>query len=69
MGGRGDMALIVKVYMNETEILTVHAQRIMGQPHEMCTYKTDTGDIIDHHYDDGACRLAARLLLAHKEKP
>ena len=56
------MALIVKVYINNNVIIDTHAQRISGSPGRPCTYKTDTGHIIKHHYDDGAAGLAIKLL-------
>jgi hypothetical protein len=37
------MALIVKVFVNEREIINTHAVRIKGQPHELCTYRTKGG--------------------------
>lgn len=56
------MALIVRIYINERLIVERHAVRIKGQPGEMCTYRTDDGRVIRHHYDKGAEPLARRLL-------
>ena len=56
------MALIVKVFINQQEIILTYAQRIHGKPSEMCTYMTDKGAKIKHHYDDGAAKLAIKLL-------
>lgn len=57
------MALIVKLFINEREIAAYAAVRKRGQPHEYCTYEIDGCESIDHHYDDGAESLAAKVLL------
>lgn len=62
------MALIVRVYINERMIIETHAQRIKGQPHERCTYKNEAGEVLDHHYDDGAEALAIALLWRHRRR-
>lgn len=56
------MALIVKVYVNDREIIDTHVVRIKGQPHELCTYKNECGDIFTHHYDDGAPALVIKMM-------
>ena len=56
------MALIVKVFINDRCIIDTHAVRIMGKPHDMCLYKTDTNHILHHHYDAGGAALAIELL-------
>lgn len=56
------MALIVKIFINKEEILERHCVRIQGAPHEWCTYRTDDGRVILHHYDHGAEELARKLL-------
>ncbi len=56
------MALIVRVYINNTPIIEKHATRIKGKPGELCMYRTDTGKLIMHHYDDGGAELAVKLL-------
>jgi hypothetical protein len=56
------MALIVRIYINQTCIIDTSAVRIKGQPHEMCTYLALDGRIIKHHYDRGAVALAIKLL-------
>jgi hypothetical protein len=62
------MAIIVTIQINETVILDISAQRIKGQPHDWCIYKTSTGKTIEHHYDDGAVTLAVRLLREFEDK-
>lgn len=56
------MALIVRVFINDRCIIDTHAVRIKGQPGEMCTYRTDSGEVIKHHYDNGGAALAIKLL-------
>ena len=56
------MALIVKLYINERLIGERHLVRIDGKPGEPCTYETDDGRIIRHHYNEGAEKLARKLL-------
>lgn len=56
------MALIVKVYINNTPLIVKSAVRIKGTPGQLCMYKTDTGKLLMHHYDDGAAELAVKLL-------
>lgn len=62
------MALIVKIYVNEREIIETHAVRVKGQPHELCTYRLPDGTLIQHHYDNGAVPLAIRMLEALEAK-
>lgn len=57
------MAMIVKIFINETQIVERHCVRIQGGPHEWCTYMTDDGRIIRHHYDRGAEALTRKLLM------
>lgn len=56
------MALIVRVYINETLIIETDAQRIFGGVGKPCVYRTDTNHLISHHYDDGGAKLAIKLL-------
>lgn len=56
------MAITVKVFINEYPLLTIRAVRIKGKPHEMCVYQLSGGRLIEHHYDDGARKLAIKLL-------
>lgn len=56
------MALIVEVKINRDTIIRAVAQRIYGQPGEMCTYEVDGAERIEHHYDEGAEALAIKLL-------
>lgn len=58
------MALIVKVFVNDREIIETHAVRVEGQPHEWCTYRLPDGRLIRHHYDKGAVPLAVMMLEA-----
>lgn len=62
------MALIVKVLINDREIIDTHAVRIKGKPGELCTYRTNAGEIVHHHYNDGAEELAIRLLRSHRNR-
>jgi hypothetical protein len=61
------MVLIVRVYINEREIIETHAVRVSGMPHELCTYENENGEVIEHHYDKGAEALAIELLKLHAE--
>ena len=56
------MALIVKIFVNEHQILETHVVRIKGQPHKPCIYQCPDGSVIRHHYDDGAAKLAIKML-------
>ena len=56
------MALIVKIFVNDREIIETHAVRVKGQPHELCTYRLSDGTLIKHHYDKGAVSLAVIML-------
>ena len=62
------MALIVKIFVNEREIIETHAVRVKGQPHELCTYRLPDGALITHHYDKGAVPLAVMMLEALETK-
>lgn len=66
------MALQGLIYVNRTAIGFWSAQRITGEPGQLCTYKCEvgyhdpqrpvTGFRLEHHYDDGAIALAAAVL-------
>lgn len=56
------MALIVKIFINNTQIIERHCVRVQGEPHEWCEYEADDGRRIRHHYDHGAEALAKKLL-------
>lgn len=56
------MALIVKIYVNETLIVDEHVRRIKGQPGELCTYETGEGEILHHYYDDGCEPLVIQMM-------
>ena len=56
------MALIVKIYINETCIIDVHVCRVEGTPPGICTYEMAGGETIRHRYSDGAEALAIKLL-------
>jgi len=62
------MALIVKIFVNERQIIETHAVRVKGQPHELCTYSLPDGTLIKHHYDKGAVPLAVMMLKALETK-
>lgn len=61
------MALIVKLFINETQIAQYEAVRKQGIPGELCDYQIakdgNNGVWISHHYDDGAEALAVKVLL------
>ena len=64
------MALIVRLYVNQTHIGTVSARRIKGttDPDSINTYLIDEGEItIKHRYGDGAAVLAQKMLDHLKE--
>ena len=52
----------VVVYINNVPIICRQARRVQGEPGEMCRYKVDDGNFILHHYDEGAAKLAIKLL-------
>lgn len=52
----------VAVYINNVPILVRSARRVDGEPGERCTYAVDDGRVISHRYDDGAAKLAIKLL-------
>lgn len=52
----------VTIDINGRVIHQSHAVRIDGEPGKMCVYKTDTGDMFPHHYDDGAIDCVVQLL-------
>ena len=62
------MALIVKIFVNEKQILDCHAVRFHGQPGQHCIYRTGGKTIINHHYDSGAVRLAIKILQKYIEE-
>ena len=64
------MALIVKIFVNQTEIIDTHVVRIKGKPGELCTYRTGSGHKFQHHYNDGAAKLAITMReIYDKENP
>lgn len=66
------MALQGLIYVNRTPIGHWSAQRIDGEPGQLCTYECEvgytdparpiTGFTLRHHYDNGALALAAAVL-------
>lgn len=58
------MSLIVKIFVNRTEIQQYHARRLEEFKGNDAThnYVTTSGDIIEHKYSDGAGELAIKLL-------
>lgn len=69
------MALQGTIYVNNSMIGYWSAQRVAGEPGEVCTYKCEVGLLpnddrqgnrtefmVDHHYDNGAVSLAACVL-------
>lgn len=69
------MALQGTIYVNKTMIGYWSAQRVVGEPGEVCTYKCEVGMLasehrsgsktefmLDHHYDNGAISLMSCVL-------
>lgn len=54
--------LTVHVKINGREIITKKARRLDVPAKEVNNYETDTGDIIQHVFKDGAAKLAIKLL-------
>lgn len=74
------MALQGTIYINKTTIGYWSAQRVVGEPGEVCTYKCEVGILasehrsgsktefmLDHHYDNGAVSLASHVLSKAEE--
>lgn len=57
----------VVIYINNVPILARSARRVDGEPGELCTYKVDDGRTIRHRYNNGAAKLAIRILEGVKE--
>lgn len=60
--------ITVTIFINGNPIITRSAYRIEGMEHGVCKYHVDDGSTITHHYDDGACTLAKKMLDTVKEK-
>jgi len=69
------VALQGTIYVNTSLIGYWSAQRVAGQPGEVCTYECEVGTLgasfnaershkfrLDHHYDNGAMSLASCVL-------
>ncbi len=56
--------LRVRIDINFTNILDLHAVRIKGdsRPHTVNTYQMPDGRKIKHRYGDGAAKLAIKML-------
>ena len=59
--------LTVSILINGQPIYTRSAFRLEGKKGEECKYKCDDGSIITHNYNDGAVKLAHKLLDTIKE--
>lgn len=57
----------VSISINGEPIYARSARRVGGESGEMCTYLVDDGNVITHHYDDGAVILAKKMLDCIKE--
>lgn len=61
----GNMALIVRVYINNKHISTESAVRVKGgtDPDDINTYRLGTnGKLIKHRYGDGCVALAEKMM-------
>jgi hypothetical protein len=56
------MALIVKIFVNQHEIIDTHVVRTSGTPPGYCYYTCPDGVVIKHKYSDGAAKLAIKML-------
>jgi len=56
--------LLVKIFVNQQEILRGTAVRIKGgtHPDDINTYQLHDGTILKHRYGDGATKLAQKIL-------
>jgi hypothetical protein len=60
----------VKIEINRTPIIVVHAVRLKGKPGTLCEYEVFTEadheyhtlGVISHHYDDGAEELSKKMI-------
>lgn len=59
--------ITVSILINGQPLYTRSAYRLEGKQGEVCKYKCDDGSIITHNYDDGAVKLAHKLLDTIKE--
>lgn len=59
--------ITVSILINGQPLYTRSAFRIDGKQGEVCKYKCDDGSIITHNYNDGAVKLAHKLLDTIKE--
>lgn len=57
----------VVILINGAPIFARTARRVNGKEGELCTYCVDDGKIIKSHYDDGAVKLAIKMLKGVKE--
>lgn len=58
--------LHVIIDINGRPIKSWKAVRIDGQEGEICTYIVNNKDTVKHHYNDGAVKLAQKIM---KRKP
>lgn len=56
--------LIVKVYINNREIIMGYAVRRKGNedPKSINTYELNDGTMVKHRYGDGAAKLAQKII-------
>lgn len=59
--------ITVSVLINGEPIYARSAVRIAGEAGEVCTYACDDGTELTHNYNDGAVKLAHKLLDTIKE--
>ncbi len=60
--------ITVSIFINGEPIFTRSARRQEDKRNgDFNTYKTDSGDIVEHHHKDGAVVLAKKLLDTIKE--
>lgn len=60
--------ITVSIAINGNPIITRSAKRIEGNEGETCKYKVDDGRIVEHEYNDGASKLAIKLLEGVKDE-
>jgi hypothetical protein len=66
----------VKIEINRTPIIVVHAVRLKGTPGTLCEYEVFTESnmeynilgYISHHYDDGAEELSKKMIDLYLKK-
>lgn len=59
--------ITISILINGQPLYTRSAFRTEGKQGEVCKYKCDDGSVITHNYNDGAVKLAHKLLDTIKE--